>query len=149
MVKKDRLCAGVETARRPRCVNILASIQIIQSVALFGYGLYLVFQYGWPGIRPSASQESPLVLLFEMITSGASQIIFSIPVLIIAIALLRLASWSWMIAMAVQGLGLIITLFAYVIDQPNYPAMIMGIAIVFYLNQQDVQVALRSPRGVE
>jgi hypothetical protein len=147
MPREDISPVTASKARRPRRVSILASIQFFQGLALIINGSMLIVIYGWPGIKPVAVNDSSMFLLFEQLTSGVSQIFLALPILIVSIALLKLRSWAWLFAMSLQGLGLILSLYAYAIHRPNYAVMLLGIILVFYLNQQEVQIAFREPRG--
>ena len=59
--------------------------------------------------------------------------------LILAIALWMLKSWAWIASMALQGLSLFAALVGYLRHHPNYISMVLGILLVFYLNQQEIQ----------
>jgi uncharacterized membrane protein (DUF2068 family) len=61
--------------------------------------------------------------------------------LLIAVGLWRLQRWAWTAGMLWTGLGLAAALLAYLNGQPQYGIMAVGIAIVFYLHQRDVQRA--------
>jgi hypothetical protein len=132
---------------RPRSVSVLAGIQFLQGLALAGWGTYLIGLYGWPGVAVPPEPALPLAWILSELTSGFGQMLFSLPILFVAIASLRVASWAWMVAMTLQGLGLLIALFAYALDRPNYLAMLLGVLLVFYLNQQEVQAAFRGRRN--
>lgn len=68
----------------------------------------------------------------------------SVPVLVVALGLLWLRLWAWLLAMTMQGLGLASALVAYLADRPNYILMALGILIVLDLNQGDVRKAFQS-----
>ena len=76
--------------------------------------------------------------------NGAVSVVFGVVGIFIAIALLRLRSWAWVAAMAIQGFGLFAALIGYLRATPNYVGMVFGIFLVFYLNQGEIQVAFRS-----
>jgi hypothetical protein len=147
MASKAELRGKSQPALRPRSVSILAGVQFLQGVALAGFGFYLNVIYGWPGVVLPPEPASQLAWAFRELTSGFGQMLFSLPVLFVSIALLRVARWAWMAAMALQGIGLMIALFAYALEQPNYLAMLLGVLLVFYLNQHEVQAAFRTRRG--
>lgn len=132
---------------RPRSLVILAWLQILQSLGLFGYGLYRLVYFGIPEIQLEQSSTSLVFALIEVSTSGIGFILLSLPTFLIAIALLRFKSWAWLLAMSIQCLGLLVTLVGYVTHKPNYPSMILGVLLVFYLNQQDVRDAFHENNG--
>jgi len=136
------------TPRRSRSVTILAALHFLQSLVLLGFGIYLVSTTGWA--HPEATQASrflPLAL-FQGMISGVVTLVLALLGAVIAFALLRLKSWAWMAAMELQGLGLIAALYAYLRGNPNYVGMLIGIILVFYLNQQEIRAAFRGRQHV-
>lgn len=129
--------------QRPRSVSILAVLQVIQSLGLLGYGAVQVVTHEWPEGDLAESPETLLLTLFDLITSGIGLIFLALLMFIVSIEMLRLRNWAWMASMSVQGLGLAASLLAYVRQEPNYPAMFLGVLLVFYLNQGEVQDAFR------
>lgn len=65
--------------------------------------------------------------------------------LVIAVGMVFLRSWAWIAAMTVQGVALAGALWSYFQGEPNYPAMLLSVFLVFYLNLREV----RRPFGVE
>jgi len=131
------------TPRRSRSVTILAALHFLQSLVLLGFGIYLVSTTGWAQTETTqASQFLPLAL-FQGMISGVVTLVLALLGVLIAFALLRLKSWAWMAAMELQGLGLIAALYAYLRGNPNYVGMLIGIILVFYLNQQEIRAVFR------
>jgi hypothetical protein len=128
-------------------VSILVGVQFLQGLALFGYGVFLTIVYGWPGIASLPEGASRLLSIYYELASGFGLLLFSLPIFLVAMALMRMKSWAWLAAMALQGLGLMVALLAYALGRPNYLAMLLGVLLVFYLNQQEVQAAFRGQRG--
>lgn len=133
--------------RRPRSVAILGSLQILQSLGLLVFGLYRLIQFGIPLDAAEQTPEALLNSLFEVITSGLGIILVAVPLFFIGFALLRLKSWAWLWAMTFQGFSLMVILFEYIRHKPNYPAMALGVLLVYYLNLREVQEVFRSRRG--
>jgi uncharacterized membrane protein (DUF2068 family) len=69
--------------------------------------------------------------------------------LVVAIGLLRLKRWAWLLIMVQLGVGMAIDLWAYTNGTPNYPRMLINVFMVFYLNQRDVQQAFGHQRVPE
>ncbi|PWH20076.1 MAG: hypothetical protein DDG59_01390 [Anaerolineae bacterium] len=128
---------------RPRSVIILAVIQALQGVGLLGAGLYQGRAAGWDlWTRFGEWQYIPLPL-FESLSNVFVLVVLGLAMILVSIALLRLASWAWLFSMTLQGMGLFIGLVNYLRHRPNYLGMVMGIFLVFYLNLDEVQAALR------
>jgi hypothetical protein len=129
--------------RRTRSITILAWLHFVQSLVLLGFSVYIVNLAGWSQTGPATASKFLPLALFQGMLSGAITLVLAVLGAVIAFALLRLESWAWMAAMSLQGLGLLAALVAYINGQPNYIGMLIGILLVFYLNQQDVRAAFR------
>lgn len=135
---------AANTVQRSRSVTILAGLHLLQSLALLGFGVYLVQTSGWEQsvIFARAFKYMPLALVDSMV-SGIVTVFLAILGVIIAIALLGMRSWAWMAAICLQGLGLASALYGYFRGRPNYFGMLIGILLVLYLNQREVRTAFR------
>jgi hypothetical protein len=132
---------------RPRSVTILAFLQVVQSLGFLGFGVMQVIEYKWPETIVWDSPETLIPTLFDLMISGIGLIFVGVLMLIVTIELLRLRSWAWILSMSVQGMGLFAALLGYMRGDPNYLTMFLGVLLVFYLNQQEVQDAFRQVRG--
>ena len=138
--------APTHRRQRPRSVVILVVFQIIQSLGLLGYGISLVLENGRLfGAGGGALQYMPFAW-FEGLSSGIVLICLALVTLLVSIALLRLKSWAWMAAMTIQGVGLLAGLLGYIRNRPNYIGMLLGIILVLYLNNQEIQETFRERR---
>jgi hypothetical protein len=66
---------------------------------------------------------------------------------IIGVALRRSRPWSWLAAMTLEGAILILSLEAYFLRRANilfYVAMTTTVAIIFLLNQREIQIYYRA-----
>lgn len=133
------------TTSRPRSVTILGILHILQSLSLLAFGIYQVARHGWliGEVEIGLLRVIPFPML-ESMANGAISVVFGVVSFFIAIALLRLRSWAWVAAMAIQGFGLFAALIGYLRARPNYVGMVFGIFLVFYLNQREIQLAFRS-----
>lgn len=138
--------ATTHRRQRPRSVVILVVLQVVQSLGLLGYGISLVLENGRLfGAGEGALQYMPFAW-FEGLSSGVVLICLALVTLLVSVALLRLKSWAWMAAMTIQGLGLLAGLLGYIRNRPNYIGMLLGIILVLYLNNQEIQETFRERR---
>jgi hypothetical protein len=132
---------------RPKSVTILAVLQVLQSLGFLAFGTIGISNYEWPAIFHWDSPETVIQSLFDLIQSGIGLIFVGVLMLIVTIDLLRLKGWAWILSMSVQGMGLVAALSGYLRGEPSYLSMFLGVLLVFYLNQQEVQDAFRQVRG--
>jgi hypothetical protein len=132
---------------RPRSVTILAFLQVLQSLGFLGFGVMQVLEFEWPEAVVWQTPETFIPTVIELMVSGIGLIFVGVLMLIVTIELLRLRSWAWILSMSVQGMGLFAALSGYLRGEPNYLSMALGVLLVFYLNQQEVQDAFRQVRG--
>jgi hypothetical protein len=138
--------ASTNRRQRPRSVVILAVLQFLQSLGLLGYGISLVVENGRVFGMPTGALQYMPFAWFEGLSSGVVLICLALVTLFVAVALLRLKSWAWMAAITIQGLGLLAALFGYIRHRPNYIGMLLGIILVLYLNNQEIQETFRERR---
>lgn len=134
----------VQSVHRPRSVTIVAWLHILQSLALLIFAYFLFNRPSLPSDNLDLAFRFLPFALFEPMLNGAVLVVLAVMGIGIALALLRLRPWAWLAAMTLQGLGLLAALYSYVNDRPNYyVGMLIGIFLVFYLNQREVQEAFR------
>lgn len=131
------------THSRPRSVAIAAWLQIMQSLSLLGLSLYLALDGDWLSVKGLPLAQFLPLALFDDMLSSLILVLLALLGILSAIALLQLRSWAWMVAISLQGLGLVAALVAYIRQQPNYIGMATGVILVFYLNQYEVQAAFQ------
>ncbi len=136
---------------RPRSLGILVIIKIFQGLVLLGFGVFQASQFGWGWAwEGSELVFTPLVpySVIDLAYSGLLYLILAIITLFIALELWLVRRWAWLAAMTLQGLSLLAALFGYLQGQPNYISMALGIVLVLYLNQAEVQAVFRrSPKS--
>jgi hypothetical protein len=134
--------------KRPRNLLILVFLQVVQGVGLLIYSVYIGQRYGWgfQASRISLMHIAPFEV-FKIVTSGMLFLVLAIFTLALAAALWSLSSWAWLAAMSLQGFSLFAALVGYLRGEPNYISMVLGILLVFYLNQQEVVAAFRKVAG--
>ena len=128
---------------RPRSVVILVVLQIIQSLALFSYGLYRLTTLAWPSRVWELSLEVLATVLVQVITSGVGLLVLGSLTLFIAWQLFGMKSYAWLMAMSLQGLILLTSLIAYLQEEPNHILMAMAVLLVLSLNQNEIQTVMR------
>ena len=67
------------------------------------------------------------------------------------LGLLWLKRWGWVLTMILTGIGLSLAIWNYFQGRPNYVGLVLSLAIVFYLNQREVQATFEfkgNPGGV-
>jgi len=121
---------------------ILFFLQVLQGLGLLAYSLYIGRRFGW-GFERGEIQILDIAPfeVFDVLSSGALYMGLAIITLMLAIALWMLKSWAWVASMALQGFSLFAALVGYLRQHPNYISMVLGILLVFYLNQQEIQAA--------
>jgi hypothetical protein len=136
--------SGSSLRMRSRSITILAGLHLLQSLALLGFGIYLVQTSGWAQhvTFARAFKFMPFALVDSMV-SGIVTVFLAVLGVIIAIALLGMRSWAWLAAICLQGVGLASALYGYLRNRPNYFGMLIGILLVLYLNQHEIRTAFR------
>jgi len=130
--------------QRPRSLAILVFLQILQAAGLLAYSLYMARVFGWGFYTREVKilQIAPFEV-FEVASSGMLYLILAAITLFLAAALWMLKPWAWLASMTLQGFSLFAALYGYLRHHPNYISMALGILLVFYLNQRDVQAVFR------
>jgi hypothetical protein len=128
--------------KRPFGVTVIGILLLAQGLYLVVLPLAAVFLKALPG---ADSFRPPLVFDFAgLSTSAGFSAIFigALGVFILAsgIGVLRLHPFSWLAAMALQGWTLLAFLLGGVSrGGSSYPAVLLSLVIVFYLNSRSVR----------
>lgn len=128
---------------RPRSVVILFFFQLAQGIILVAHGGYRVATAGWPSRNWEFSLDFLARVLGQVITSGLGLLVLGLLALLIALQLLQMKNYAWLMAMSLQGVILLTSLIAYLRQEPNFIQMAFGIVLVFYLNQSEIQSVMR------
>lgn len=127
--------------KRPRSVTIIGLLLLLQGLflALFGGTVVALRVASRLDALPANEQvDVPWALLPDMLSS-TSTLVIGVFGLVSSIGLLRLRSWSWLMAMIVQGVSMILNLIDYTRGEANYLAMLFAAVVVFYLNRRDIR----------
>lgn len=133
---------------RPRSATIAALLQILQSLGLLAYGLYLLYQGGWTHVIKSGGLRFIPFPMFERLSSALVVVILAGFTLLVSFAMLARFRWAWLVSMTLQGLGLFTGLVAYGLGRANYVGLLVGVVLVLYLNQGEVREAYQARREV-
>ncbi|MEM7113650.1 MAG: hypothetical protein AAF614_14525 [Chloroflexota bacterium] len=118
--------------KRKRPFGLIAII-ILQLLQVLAWGIFL---YSLTVPQTAARAES----LVDLTAVSYNIQINSTLLLVIALPGLWLFKrWGWIILMIQVGISLLMGLWQFVEGAPNYISMILNVAIVFYLNQREVQ----------
>lgn len=116
---------------RPFGVTVIAVIQVLSAAA-----------YCIVVLDDRADYANMLGSLGYFGVLGPVLVLGGVP---IALGLLGLKRWAWVLTMFWAGLNLVAALLSYYDGEPNYVAMVLSVIAVYYLNQREVQVAFRLP----
>jgi hypothetical protein len=128
---------------RPRSVTILVVFQLFQSLTLLTYGGYRIATTEFPSRAWEFSLDFLADALVQVINSGAGMLVLGVLTLVIALQLYGMKSYAWLMAMSLQGIILLTSLIAYLRQEPNFILMLLGVVLIFYLNQYEIQTVMR------
>lgn len=126
---------------RPRAVTFVAWLIIGEAFLMVGLGVLAFAGAGWLPWLTSDTLPLPLDKVVELTVLGIVAESLGIFALIVAIGLLRLSPWSWLVAMTLQGVSLAISLIARFIGNADDISLIVGVIVVMMLNQREVRGA--------
>ncbi len=131
--------------KRPFGVTLVGVLLLVQGLLLVALAAAVIF------LNVSlAGSLSGVVLTTNMTrltpTGVLSAVLVGVLGIFIAlsgIGVLRVVSWAWLAAMALQGWTLALFLFSYFIrgqsTYSTYPSVLLSVIIVFYLNSRTVR----------
>ena len=115
-----------------RCVTLVAAL-----VELSGSQVADWVRYGSPipHYDPGSNQA---------IVAAVLVVVLLVASVLVVVGLLARRSWAWVMAIVSSGVILAIDLGWWWSGQPRDLSMLLNVVAVFYLNQQDVRLELRS-----
>lgn len=122
---------GVVSGKRKRPFGLIAIIvlQLLQAIA-WGVFLYML----------TLPEFASLEELIDISASSYTIQIGSMLLLIVALpGLWFLKRWGWILLMIQMGISLSMGIWQFIEGWPNYISMSLNVAVVFYLNQGEVQ----------
>jgi len=127
---------------RPFGIKAIIVLQLLYVALLITAQVGILTGGDWPDVLPQPTESIAIAvaILNVLIFLG----------LISVTGLWRLKYWAWVLLMMQIGVSLGVALWAYFSGTPQYGSMVIGVAMVFYLNQGDVRRAFsrRRPTGV-
>lgn len=144
----------------PRAVKIVGALLGLQAVGLLGTGLFRLIL---TAPMPNAPVQQTKALLHHLPADtyralqelaavsrdspslSATFVLLGLLALLAAMGLFRRRSASWVLAMAIQGIYLLIALALYFTTKPKYVGLMMlyGVLMVLYLNYSEVANTFR------
>jgi hypothetical protein len=123
------MTAGPNPARtRPLGVAIIAVFLVLD-------GALVLLQLG----LDSAMSTRMATLLRISDLAPAGFLVLAALRVVAALGLWRGSRWAWVLAMLLVGIGLLISLYLYALDDPSYPRLAIDVVMAFYLNQGAVR----------
>ena len=139
--------------RRPWAVTVIACLLLLEAAGFLALSASYLGPLGprWPWPQPPVFNERSATL------TGLAFAALALGALAGSLGFFRLRRGGWVSAVFVQGAGLFVALALYFRGRPAlvppyaYVMMLVGIFMVLYLHQADVQAAFRenAPAGAE
>jgi hypothetical protein len=133
--------------RRPRAISFVASLLLFESVLVVLAGLLtgalIVAAVPEPAITPD-DLFGPYVSVVPGLGLATIIVVGGGGLALAAIGLMRMRESGWMLAMALQGLGLANALYAHLNGDPQYVALALCSFVVLVLNQREVRQSFRA-----
>ena len=131
--------------KRPFGVTLVGVLQLVQGLLLVGFAAAAIFLNATLG--SGRLGRALVVNLAGLTLTGVLSAVLvgtlGIFIVLSGIGVLRLVSWAWLAAMALQGWTLALFLFSYFIrgqsNYSTYPSVLLSVIIVFYLNSRTVR----------
>lgn len=131
--------------KRPFGVTLVGVLLLVQGLFLLALASAVIFLKTTLG----GGLSGPLLAinvarltvddLLTAVVAGALGVFIALS----GVGVLRVFSWAWLVAMALQGWTLALFLLDYFIRGPsgygNYPGVFLSVVIVFYLNSRTVR----------
>jgi hypothetical protein len=111
-------------------------------VVLIGAAMATIALAGWtpPDALPDGG-FGPLIGLLPGLGLAAVIVVAGGGLALASVGLLRLREWAWVLAMALQGVGLADALWETYTGQPQHLTLAVGSFVVLVLNQREVRQA--------
>ena len=129
--------------RRPFGLKAIIALLILQ--VLVSLILILGFFVNSQAMLESISNDPELFI--ELPISILTTVLLLVPRLLAAVGLWRLRRWGWVLNMVLISFAMVYDVILYFRGTPHYFPMLVNVAMVFYLNQQDVQSLFEQPES--
>ena len=142
-IQSNPLPQSQNQIRRPRIVSFVGWLIFLQGIGFMGSCFLRIVVARWGDLQiPYLSTFTSHSTAYLYVVGGIWGVL-SILAWISALSLWKMHSNAWVLAMIIQMLALISALVGYLRGSTNYLAMLLGVVIVFSLNNQEVQNAFR------
>jgi hypothetical protein len=138
------------TRRRPRAISFVASLLLVEAliVVLIGAAMATMSLAGLP--LPDELPDGAFGPLIDVLPGLGLAVVIVMAgggLALASIGLLRLREWAWVLAMALQGIGLADALWETYTGQPQHLTLAVGSFVVLVLNQREVRHAFDGPHA--
>lgn len=137
-IKKNK---PVSPRKRPWVVTSLGLLLVLQAVGfpLVGAAYLSWLDLGWEFLPQNVGRDALSIVI------GAVFLALGVLAWLTAIGFFRLWAESWLSAIALQGLNLLMAILLYFQEKPFFAYLLMayGIFMVIYLNYSEVAAAFR------
>ncbi|HLZ56631.1 MAG TPA: hypothetical protein VKR06_06760 [Ktedonosporobacter sp.] len=130
--------------RRTPAITLATWLLVIQGSVMLLLGGLLLLPFvlkGFANIRPDQT-----ALLGDAAVDGGLLVALGLLLLIIGVGLFFRHSWSWLLAMTMQGVNLAVALASYFSGDRDlwlFLSMVLGLLLVLVLNQHEVRRAFQ------
>ena len=132
--------------RRPRAASFVASLLLFEAVLVMLAGIVVgaaqVAATPMPDVTPGDA-FGPIVSVVPRLGIATSIVVAGGGLALASLGLLQLREWGWVLAMALQGLGLAYALYAHFHGEPQYLSLALCSFVVLVLNQREVRQAFQ------
>jgi hypothetical protein len=132
--------------RRPRAVSFVASLLLFEAVLVLLAGIAVgaaqVAGTPVPDVGPD-DVFGPIVSVLPGLGLGTIIVVAGGGLALAGLGLLQMREWGWVLAMALQGLGLANALYAHLRGEPQYLPLALCSFVVLVLNQREVRQAFQ------
>jgi hypothetical protein len=128
------------TKHRPDGVTILALLLLVQGVLLVVLGIVVP---ALPAARMLPGVVARLLAAVSLgsLLPGVAQAGLGVAALITSIGIFQLRPWAWLMAMALQGVILVVLLIEYLLGGHSYLDMLLASVVALYLNWRPIRQA--------
>ena len=122
--------------RRPFGLKAIMTLLVLQIIAGLLAILFFVIAMNLPPDIPLDELDD---LVLSMPFYIAQQSVLAVLRLVCLFGLWRLKRWAWFLMMLLLTYSMAVDIVAFFRGNPIYIAMLLNVAMVFYLNQREVQ----------
>ena len=122
--------------RRPFGLKAIMTLLVLQIIAGLLAILFFVIAMNLPPDIPLDELDD---LVLSMPFYVAQQSVLAVLRLVCLFGLWRLKRWAWFLMMLLLTYSMAVDIVAFFRGNPIYIAMLLNVAMVFYLNQREVQ----------